>query len=343
MVWAKLDDEILDNEKIVRAGILGFALHAAAVTWCCRNLTDGFIPHRRAMTLFDMGALEGEYVEALGTHPSGCIDKLTRAMHDVGEPTARPVIARLVEAKLWAYDEDRDGYWLKDFLLYNPSREKVLAERARGAERKQKSRGDSPVGSTPPRATSRAESRRDIRQTPGRHTPESGAASDGPVPVPEREIPPTPHGGVAAVDVTSVAPANDRTAEAHRGGMFGFELEPYREGIQAGVRRASKDPAARVADFPSRAAQDTARLLSLATPGLDDDARLAWVRSQAEAFVVAQWPKREYQNGWHPRKCVEWVNAGRPVADGGVGPGAASEVSRSPAHRVWQPPKAVGS
>ena len=44
-MWARLDDAILDNpEEIIAAGPLGFALHVAAITWCARNLTDGFIP-----------------------------------------------------------------------------------------------------------------------------------------------------------------------------------------------------------------------------------------------------------------------------------------------------------
>jgi hypothetical protein len=107
MVWAKLDDDILDNPKIAEAGVLGFALFVAGITWCCRNLTDGFIPRGRVSCLLEM-------------------------------PDAKGVAQKLIELGLW--DEAEGGYQVHDFLVYNPSREKVLAERFLAAERKAKSR-----------------------------------------------------------------------------------------------------------------------------------------------------------------------------------------------------------
>ena len=96
MAWVKLDDAILDNHKIIRAGPLGFMLHVAAITWCGRNLTDGLIPKCKARLL-----LEHER-----------FPDLAQVMVEVG---------------LW---HDRGDCWeVHDYLEYNPSRADVLAKR----------------------------------------------------------------------------------------------------------------------------------------------------------------------------------------------------------------------
>lgn len=170
MVWAKLDDEILDNEKIVNAGPLGFALHVAAITWCCRNLTDGFIPRSKVRALLDFEGLhvktgEGEFV-----------------MHEKAvEPL--DLADSLVVEGLWIEDEERRGYWLNDFLDYNPSREKVLAERERGKERAKASH-EAKQKRRPAPAASSGEDAPKLRG-------DFASPSDGPVPVPD-PVPETP-------------------------------------------------------------------------------------------------------------------------------------------------------
>ena len=125
MVWAKLDDAILDNPKIARAGVLGFALHVAAITWCCRNLTDGFIPSMRVTCLLDLS-------------------KYGMSIHDKEEDPQLPgvdphdVADWLVECDLWR--EVPGGYELHDFLVYNPPKQKVVADRERGAARAEAAR-----------------------------------------------------------------------------------------------------------------------------------------------------------------------------------------------------------
>lgn len=64
MTWAKLDDAILDNEKIAKAGLVGFAFHVAAITWCARNLTDGFVPSQRVACLLDVTGLVTGFLQA---------------------------------------------------------------------------------------------------------------------------------------------------------------------------------------------------------------------------------------------------------------------------------------
>lgn len=123
MAWVKLDDAILDNHKIIAAGPLGFALHIAAITWCGRNLTDGFIPKRRVPLLLDLPSLQVSETTKV------------RVLHAL---TADDLAADLERIGLW---HDRGEQWeVHDYLEYNPSKSEVLAERARHAENQQRSR-----------------------------------------------------------------------------------------------------------------------------------------------------------------------------------------------------------
>lgn len=179
MVWAKLDDEILDNPKIAEAGPLGFALHVAGITWCCRNLTDGFIPRTRVRSLLDFGgvmwdednpgAVACQGVSAGGRHGA---DPLAIAEH-------------LVDVGLWKHDPDGRGYWLHDFLEYNPSREKVLSERDRAKKRRDST---PPEKASPKRPTN-------VFGSSAERTPNVNRNSDGPDPDPDPDPIEPPSGG----------------------------------------------------------------------------------------------------------------------------------------------------
>ena len=43
MVWVRLDDQFPIHRKIAALSDPAFRLHAAALAWCARNLTDGFV------------------------------------------------------------------------------------------------------------------------------------------------------------------------------------------------------------------------------------------------------------------------------------------------------------
>lgn len=149
MAWVRLDDGFLTNQKAVIAGLDGRALYIAGLCWCARNLTDGTIDKRALPTI---AALAG----------------------------VQPTVAdTLVAVGLWE-DQD-DSYLVPDFLEYNPSREKVLAEREAAAERQRRSR-----------EKSRRDSRRDF---PDGH----GVSSPAPVPIP-----------VPSSDPVSRRPGNSR-------------------------------------------------------------------------------------------------------------------------------------
>lgn len=108
MVWVRLDDGFTRHPRMVAAGLHGRALFIAGLCYCGTHLTDGMIPR----AAFPMLAAEA------------------------GVPAR--TAAKLIEVGSWI--DKGDHIEVHDFLVYNPSRAKVLAERAAGAERQRKSR-----------------------------------------------------------------------------------------------------------------------------------------------------------------------------------------------------------
>jgi hypothetical protein len=102
MTWVKLDDQFPDHPKVIEAGPMASWLYVCGLAYANRFLTDGFIPERQAHRLVDLDDLA-------------------------------PMIDRLVSVGLWEIVEG--GYHIHDFLEYQPSAEKVKAERAANAER----------------------------------------------------------------------------------------------------------------------------------------------------------------------------------------------------------------
>jgi hypothetical protein len=107
MPWVKLDDRFPSHRKIALLSDRAFRLHISAICWCSENLTDGRITDR----------------------------ELTLVAHIRGlKATAK----QLEDAGLW--DRTDDGWAIHDFLDYNPSRDQVIAERKKNAERQEKFR-----------------------------------------------------------------------------------------------------------------------------------------------------------------------------------------------------------
>lgn len=117
-MWAKLDDEILDNPKVAGLGPLGFALYVAGIVYASRNLTDGRIPIGKVRGLLD-------FSDCRTSSPDGAPG--LGANRKRSEPDALAIAEVLVEAGLWTVDGRH--FEINDFLVYNPTREKVLAER----------------------------------------------------------------------------------------------------------------------------------------------------------------------------------------------------------------------
>jgi hypothetical protein len=57
VTWVRLDDEFPAHPKLAEVGPLGLAMQVAALCYCNRYLTDGFIPRGAAATLLDFNGI----------------------------------------------------------------------------------------------------------------------------------------------------------------------------------------------------------------------------------------------------------------------------------------------
>jgi hypothetical protein len=103
MPWFKVDDDFFSNAKIMLAGNAAVGLYVRCGAWSSKHLTEGFLPTKVAK---DFGSLSE--------------------------------IRALVRERLWVVKED--GYLMRDFLEYNPTKEQVQAGRDKNAARQRKSR-----------------------------------------------------------------------------------------------------------------------------------------------------------------------------------------------------------
>ena len=157
MTWFKVDDHLHDHRKVRLAGTPAMGLWVLAGSWAGDNLTDGFVPSGVAHRWDADGSLS----------------------------------ARLVEVGLWqnAVVDGESGWTFRGWADYQPTREKVHAERA--AARKRMSEGRSKHrGSEDVRANTfgtRSEHPQDVRQEfpnpdPPRPDPEGAAGAPTPAP-----------------------------------------------------------------------------------------------------------------------------------------------------------------
>ena len=114
MGWLKLDDQYDDHEKIVAAGPLAELLDLRAMLFCARRETDGFVPYTQ----------------------------LSALCRDI--PAPKKKAALLVKVGRWTDSPDEGGWWVHDFLEYNPSRVEKEAEREAARARMNKARSAKP-------------------------------------------------------------------------------------------------------------------------------------------------------------------------------------------------------
>lgn len=125
MPWVKLDDRFPSHRKVALLSDRAFRLHVSAICWCAENLTDGRIGDREL---------------PLVAHIRGI------------KATAK----QLEEAGVW--DRVEGGWLVHDYLDYNPSRDQVLAERKKNAERQERWRQRKNGKPTPPDGSSNGRS-----------------------------------------------------------------------------------------------------------------------------------------------------------------------------------------
>ena len=125
MGWVRIDDAMPEHRKYIEAGPLASWMAVAALAWCNRHLTNGFIPTRKVATLVDFSG----FGEVDSTHQSG--DRLScvkvephRLAHD------------LVELGIWEHVVD--GYYIHDYDRYQRSADEIrgLSETRADAGRK---------------------------------------------------------------------------------------------------------------------------------------------------------------------------------------------------------------
>lgn len=173
MPWVKLDDHIDEHPKIARVGPIGFALQVAALAYCNRTLTDGFVPYGVAERLLSFHVVENDGKRWTMARTSG---------HVGDDIDSEWVIALLLEAGMW--DDAPGGYQIHDYEKYQPLKEAVEAERAKTAERVQRHRN------------ARSNERRNVVTNPSETPP--------PVPVPDsvpenpNQEPSSPNGDIDA-------------------------------------------------------------------------------------------------------------------------------------------------
>ncbi|MFD4257759.1 hypothetical protein ACFWR9_09005 [Streptomyces sp. NPDC058534] len=117
MPWVKLDDRFPSHRKVALLTDRAFRLHVSALCWASENLTDGRIADREL--------------------------PLVAKVRNV-KATAQ----QLAEAGVW--DRIEGGWEIHDYLDYNPSREQVLVERKKNAERQERFRRRKNGKPTPP-------------------------------------------------------------------------------------------------------------------------------------------------------------------------------------------------
>lgn len=116
MAWVKLDDQFADHPKVNAAGPLASWLYVCGLTYCARQLTDGFIPAAQIRKLADVD--------------------------NAGE-----LASILVSVGLW--EQVEGGYMAHDYLKYNPTAAQVKAEREATRQRVAKWRGGKSDNVTP--------------------------------------------------------------------------------------------------------------------------------------------------------------------------------------------------
>lgn len=108
MAWLKLDDGFAEHPKIDPLSARAFRLHVTALCLVARKLTDGHVTAKDA--------------------------QVCRLLAGANKAN----VAELEQAGLW--ETVGDGWLIRDYLDYNPSAERVKAERERWAESKRKTR-----------------------------------------------------------------------------------------------------------------------------------------------------------------------------------------------------------
>jgi hypothetical protein len=116
MPWGRLDDDLNDDPKLSALTDSAFRLWVAGLVYCNKHLTDGFIPES-----------EVQYFRLKAKNRAPLVAELCTPQTSLGK------------GPLWHKVEN--GYTMHDYLDWNDSRDKVMADRAKARERLDRHRG----------------------------------------------------------------------------------------------------------------------------------------------------------------------------------------------------------
>lgn len=121
MPWVRFDDHFPVNRKVDGLSDTAFRLHVSAIFWCARNLTDGVVPEE-----------DLDLVTARVRAPARFGTELVRRglWHEAGTHCESPHCP----------PSGPDGWVIHDYWGFQPSKGKVLADRADNAERQKRFR-----------------------------------------------------------------------------------------------------------------------------------------------------------------------------------------------------------
>jgi len=141
MTWVRIDDGFYQHPKVAAAGPLAMAMQVAALCYCNRHLTDGFVPRAVVPTLLNL---------------EGIATGLRDHEHFVTGDTAtwQDVVRDLIRPGMW--EETDGGYRIHDYLDWNLSKAEVLKLREARSE----------AGRKGGQASARASAQADAKQTP---------------------------------------------------------------------------------------------------------------------------------------------------------------------------------
>ena len=216
MTWGKVDDRLHSHSKARRARE-AMALWVLALSWCCAELTDGFVPSDMPELLIPGGD----------------------AMAD-----------KLVSVGLW--ERTDDGFRFHDWHEFQPSAASVKQARDAAKDRMQRIRKGR---SHDVRAnTTRTNSEHNANEQRSSSEVRPKFALPVPVPEPISKNPPYPPPGDSGRDGTSDQPSEDeRRADVEAVASVGRTIDPSLDRDAVDERRASeRDPAEREPVDPMR-------------------------------------------------------------------------------------------
>lgn len=101
MSWLRIEGRMPSHPKVAPLSDAAFRLHVTAMAWCVEHTTDGHVPMRVPSTLPSVARKK----------------KLENAIQE------------LQNARLWLLADG--GWFIKDFLVYNPSSESIAEEKSK--------------------------------------------------------------------------------------------------------------------------------------------------------------------------------------------------------------------